>query len=149
MNHNTSEHRTYDYYPHEGLNLSKTLMSLVFPSFSTFVSTPTLNHCHKPRHPFFAKNFQIFGQCNKGFKGALERYMSKNESTKRQSKHKSSRIKHQTCYTCYDKGRLSKDCSKTQTLIHKIVNNNISLVEPKNDASTIKLISSPCDNPHA
>jgi hypothetical protein len=79
---------------------------------------------------------------------ALDKYMSKNESTKRQSKDKASRIKHQTCYICRDKGHLSKDCPKTQTFIHKLVN-NISHEEPKNDTSAIKMISSPCDSPHA
>jgi hypothetical protein len=74
--------------------------------------------------------------------------MSKNESTKRQSKDKASRIKHQTCYTCRDKCHLNKDCPKTQNFIHKVVN-NISHEEPKNDTSTIKMISSPCDSPHA
>jgi hypothetical protein len=71
--------------------------------------------------------------------------MSKNESTKKQSKDKTSRIKHQTCYTCHDKVHLSKDCPKTQTFIHKVVN-NISHMEPKNDPSTIKMISLPCDS---
>jgi hypothetical protein len=80
---------------------------------------------------------------------ALERYMSKNESTKRQCKDKVSRIKNQTCYTCHDKGHLSKDWPKSQTFIHKDVNNNISHVEPKYDTSTIKMISSPCDSPRA
>jgi hypothetical protein len=79
---------------------------------------------------------------------ALDKYMSKNESTKRQFKDKASRIKHQTCYTCRDKGHLRKDCPKTQTFIHKVVYNDISHVEPKNDTSTIKMISSPCDNSH-
>jgi hypothetical protein len=74
--------------------------------------------------------------------------MSKNESNKRQSKDNASRIKHQTCYTYRDKGHLSKDCPKTQIFIYKVVN-NISHVEPKNDTSTIKMISSPCDSPHA
>jgi hypothetical protein len=61
---------------------------------------------------------------------------------------KASRIKHQTCYICRDKDYLSKDYLKTQTFIHKVVT-NISHVEPKNDTSTIKMISSPCDSPHA
>jgi hypothetical protein len=74
---------------------------------------------------------------------------SKNGSTKRQSKDKESRIKHETCYTYRDKGHLSKDCPKTQTFIHKVVNNNISHVELKNDTSTIKMISLPCDSPCA
>jgi hypothetical protein len=77
----------------------------------------------------------------------LNKYMSKNESTKRQSKDKASRIKHQTCYSCRDNGHLSKDCPKTQTFVHKVVNNNISDVKPKNDTSTINMISSPCDSP--
>jgi hypothetical protein len=42
-----------------------------------------------------------------------------------------------------------KDCPKTQTFIHKVVYNDISHVEPKNGTSTIKMISSPCDNPRA
>jgi hypothetical protein len=67
----------------------------------------------KPEYPVSAENFRTSGQCNKGFKVALDKYMSKNESTKRQSKNKASRIKHQTCYTCRDKGHLSKDCPKT------------------------------------
>jgi hypothetical protein len=75
--------------------------------------------------------------------------MSKNESTKRQSKDKVSRIKHQTSYTCPDKGHLSKNCPKTQTFIHKVVSDDISHVRPKNHTSTIKMISSPCDSPHA
>jgi hypothetical protein len=73
--------------------------------------------------------------------------MSKSGSTKRQSKDKASKIKHQTCYTCRDKGHLSKDCPKTQTFIHKVVDNDISHVGIKNDTSTIKVISSPCDSP--
>jgi hypothetical protein len=77
---------------------------------------------------------------------ALDKYMSKNESIKRQSKNKASIIKHQTCYTCRDKGHLSKDCPKTQTFIHKIVNDNITHLRPKIDTSTIKVVSSPCDS---
>jgi hypothetical protein len=75
--------------------------------------------------------------------------MRKNESTKRQFKDKASRIKHQTCYTCHEKDHLSKDCPKTQTFIHKVINDGISHVGPKNDTNTIKMISSPCDSPHA
>jgi hypothetical protein len=76
-------------------------------------------------------------------------FISKNKSTKGQSKDKASRIKHQTCYTYHDKGHLSKDYPKTQTFIHKVVNDNIPLVEPKNDTSTTKVISSPCCSPRA
>jgi hypothetical protein len=96
-----------------------------------------------------AKNSRTSGQCNKGFKVALNKHMSKNESSKRQSKDKASRIKHQTCYTCHDKGHLSKDCSKTQTFIHKVVNVNIPYLGAENDTRTIKVISSPYDSPHA
>jgi hypothetical protein len=78
----------------------------------------------------------------------VQKYMSKKESTKRQSKDKASRIRNQTCYTCRDKDHLSKHCPKTQTFIHKVVNDNISHVEPKNNTSTIKMISSPYDSPH-
>jgi hypothetical protein len=92
------------------------------------------------------ENFKTSGQCNKGFKVALDKYMSKNESTKWQSKNKASRIKHQTCYTRRDKDHLSKNCPKTQTLIDKIVNDNIPHLRPKNDTSTIKVVSSPCDS---
>jgi hypothetical protein len=77
---------------------------------------------------------------------ALDKYMSKNESIKRQSKNKASRIKHQTCYTYRDKGHLGKDCPKPQTFIYKIVNDNITHLEPKMDTSTIKVVSSPCDS---
>jgi hypothetical protein len=73
--------------------------------------------------------------------------MSKNESTKRQSKNKASRIKHQTYYSYCDKGHLSKNCPKTQSFIYKVVKDNISQLEPKNDTSTIKVINSPYDNP--
>jgi hypothetical protein len=79
----------------------------------------------------------------------LERYMGKSGSNKRHSKDKENRIKYQTCYTCCDKGHLSKDCPKTQTLIHKVVNNDMSHVKSKNDISTIKMISSPCDSHRA
>jgi hypothetical protein len=96
-----------------------------------------------------AENFRTSGQCNKGFKVALDKHMSKNKSSKRQSKDKASRIKHQTCYTCHDKGHLSKDCSKTQTFIHKVVNVNIPYLGVENDTSTIKVISSPYDSLHA
>jgi hypothetical protein len=65
------------------------------------------------------------------------------------NKDKASRMKHQTCYTCRDKGHLSKDCPKAQTFIHKAVNNNKSHLEPKNDTSTIKMISSSCHSPCA
>jgi hypothetical protein len=78
---------------------------------------------------------------------ALDKHMSKNESNKRQSKNKASRIKHQTCYTCRDKGHLNKNCPKTQSFIHKIVNINISHLGTKNDTSTINVISSPYDSP--
>jgi hypothetical protein len=57
--------------------------------------------------------------------------------------------RHQTYYTCYDKGHLSKDCHKTQTFIHKVANNNLSHGKPKNDTNTIKMISSPCNSSHA
>jgi hypothetical protein len=67
----------------------------------------------KPKYPVLAENFRTSGQCKKGFKVTLDKYMSKNESTKRQSKNKASRIKHQTCYTYRNKGYLSKDCPKT------------------------------------
>jgi hypothetical protein len=100
----------------------------------------------KPEYPISAENFKTSGQCNKGFKVALDKYMSKNESTKRQSKNKASRIKHQTCYTYRDKCHLSKDCPKTQNFIYKIVNDNIIHLEPKINTSTIKVVSSPCDS---
>jgi phage-related tail protein len=79
---------------------------------------------------------------------ALDKQISKNESTKRQSKNKTSRIKHQTCYTCRDKGHLSKDYPKTQTFIHKTINDNIPHLGPKTDTSTIKMINSPYDSHH-
>jgi hypothetical protein len=99
----------------------------------------------KQEGPVLAENFRTSGHCNKDFNVAPERHMSRNESTKRQSKDKASRIKHQTSYTCHDKGHLTKDCTKTQTLIHNVVNNNISHMEPKNDNNTIKMISPPSD----
>jgi hypothetical protein len=101
----------------------------------------------KPDSPVSVENFRTYRQCKKGFKVALDKHMSKNGSTKRQSKDKVSRIKHQTCYTCCDKGHLSKDCPKTQNFIHNIVNDNISHVKPKNDTSTIKMTSSPYGSP--
>jgi hypothetical protein len=73
--------------------------------------------------------------------------MRKNESAKRHSKDKASSIKHQICYTCHDKGHLSKNYPKTQTFIHKFVKVNISHVELKNDISIIKMISSSCNSP--
>jgi hypothetical protein len=102
----------------------------------------------KSDSPVSSENSRTSRQCNKDFKVGLDKHMSKNKSTKRQSKNKTSRIKHQTCYTCRDKGRLSKDCPKTQTFTHKVVN-NISHVEPKNNTSTIKMISSSYDSPRA
>jgi hypothetical protein len=96
-----------------------------------------------------AENSKTSGQYNKGFKAALDKHMSKNESTKRQSKNKASRIKHQTCYTCLNKGLLSKDCPKIHTFIHKVVNDHIPHVGPNNDTSTIKVISSPYDSSRA
>jgi hypothetical protein len=92
------------------------------------------------------KKFKTSEQCNKGFKVVLDKYMSKNESTKRQSRNKASKIEHQTCYNCRDKCHLSKDCPKTQTFIHKIVNDNITHLGPKTDTSTIKVVSSPYDS---
>jgi hypothetical protein len=80
---------------------------------------------------------------------ALDKHMSKNESTKRQSTNKVSRMKYQTCYTCREKGHLTKDCPKTQSFIHKVVKANISHLVPKNDTSTIKMISSPYDSPRS
>jgi protein required for attachment to host cells len=95
------------------------------------------------------ENFRTLGQCNKGFKVALDKHMMKNESAKRHSKEKASRIKHQICYTCRDKGHLSKNYPKTQTFIHKVVKVNISHVELKNDISITKMISSSCNSHHA
>jgi hypothetical protein len=74
--------------------------------------------------------------------------MSINESTKKKFKNKVSRIKHQTCYTCRHKCHLSKDYTKTQTFILKDVNTNIPHLGPKNDTSTIMVISSPYDSHH-
>jgi hypothetical protein len=79
---------------------------------------------------------------------ALNKYMSKNESTKMHFKDKASRIKHQICYTCRDKGHLSKNCHKTQTFIHKTVKVIVSHVEPKNGTSITKMISSFCNSSH-
>jgi hypothetical protein len=78
---------------------------------------------------------------------ALDKHISKNKSTKRQSRNKVSRIKHQTCYTYCNKYHLSKDCPKTQSFIHKVVKANISHLGPKNNISTIKVISSSYDSP--
>jgi hypothetical protein len=103
----------------------------------------------KLEYPVSAENFRTSGQCNKGFKVALNNHMRKNKSAKRHSKDKASRIKHQICYTCRDKGHLSKNCPKTQTFIHKVVKFNISHVEPKNDTSITKMISSSCNSPRA
>jgi hypothetical protein len=100
----------------------------------------------KLEYPVSTENFKTSGQCNKGFEVALDKQMSKNKSTKRQSKNKESKIKHQTCYTYHEKGYLSKDCPKTQSFIHKIVKANISHLGPKNDTSTIKVISSSYDS---
>jgi hypothetical protein len=97
----------------------------------------------KPDYLVLAENSRISRQCNKGFKMALNKHMSKNRSSKRKSKDKASRIKHQTCYTCCDKGHLIKDCPKTQTFIHKVVNDNIPHLQLKNGTSTIQVISSP------
>jgi hypothetical protein len=102
----------------------------------------------KLEYPVSAENFRTLGQCNKGFKVTLNKHMRKNESAKRHSKDKASRINHQICYTCHDKGHLSKNCPKTQTFIHKVVKVNISHVEPKNDTSITKMISSSCNSPH-
>jgi hypothetical protein len=44
----------------------------------------------KSEYPVSIENFRTSRQCNKGFKVALDNYMSKNESTKRQSKNKAS-----------------------------------------------------------
>jgi hypothetical protein len=103
----------------------------------------------KPEYPVLIENFRTPGQYNKGFKVALNKYMGKNESVKRQSKNKASRIKHQICYTCRDKGHLSKDCPKTQTFIYKLVKVNLSHVEHKNDTSMTKMISSSYNSPRA
>jgi hypothetical protein len=94
------------------------------------------------------ENSRTSGQCNKGFKVALDKHMRKNKSIKMQSKNKASRIKHQTCYTCRNKGHLSNNCPKTQTFIHKVVNDSIPHLGPKNDTSTIKVISSSYDSTH-
>jgi hypothetical protein len=79
----------------------------------------------------------------------LNKRMRKNESAKRHSKDKASRMKHQICYTCRDKCHLSKNCPKTQTFIHKVVRINISHLNSKNDTSIIKMISSSCNSPRA
>jgi protein-arginine kinase activator protein McsA len=65
------------------------------------------------------------------------------------SKDKASRIKHQICYTCRDKGHLSKNYHKTQFFIHKIIKVYISHVKPKNDTSITKMISSSCNSHRA
>jgi hypothetical protein len=80
---------------------------------------------------------------------ALDKYMSKNGSILSYYKDEVSRIKHQIWYTCRDKDHLSKNCPKTQTFIHKVVKVNVSHVEPKNDTSVTKMVSSSCNSPHA
>jgi hypothetical protein len=50
----------------------------------------------KLEYLILAKKIRTSGQCNKVFKVALDKHMSKNESIKRQPKNKASRIKHQT-----------------------------------------------------
>jgi dynactin complex subunit len=102
----------------------------------------------KPECLVLTENPRTSEQCNKGFKVALNKHMSKNESVKRHSKDKASRIKHQICYTWRDKGHLSKNYPKTQTFIHKVVKVNISHVEHKNDTSITKMISSSCNSHH-
>jgi hypothetical protein len=57
----------------------------------------------KPDCPVLAENYRTSGQCNKVFKVALDKHMSKNKSNKRQSRNKTSKIKNKTCYTCCDK----------------------------------------------
>jgi hypothetical protein len=99
----------------------------------------------KLEYLILTENFRTSGQCNKGFKVTLNKYMRKNENAKRHSKNKTSRIKHQICYTCCDKCHLSKNCRKTQTFIHKVVKVNINHVKPKNDTSITKMISSSCN----
>jgi hypothetical protein len=103
----------------------------------------------KPENLVLAENLRTSAQCNKGSKVALNKHMSKNEGAKRHSKGKASRIKYQICYTCRDKGHLSKNCSKTQTFIHNVAKVNISHVEPKNDTSITKMISSSCNSHRA
>jgi hypothetical protein len=101
----------------------------------------------KSEYPVLTENFRTSGKCNKGFKVALNKYMGRNESAKRQSKNKASRIKHQICYTCRDKCHLSKDCPKTQTFIDKLIKVNLSHVESKNDTRITKMISSSYNSP--
>jgi hypothetical protein len=101
----------------------------------------------KSEYPVSIKNSRTSGQCNKGFKMSLDKHMRKNKSIKRQFMNKASIIKHQTCYIYRDKCHLSKNCPKTQSFIHNVVKANISHLGPKNDASTIKVISSPYDSP--
>jgi hypothetical protein len=48
----------------------------------------------KPDCSVSAENSKTSGQCNKGFKVALDKHMRKNESTKRQSKNKASNLLH-------------------------------------------------------
>jgi hypothetical protein len=57
----------------------------------------------KPEFLVSTEKFGTSGQCNKGFKVALNKHISNNENTKRQFEDKASRIKHQTCYTCHDR----------------------------------------------
>jgi hypothetical protein len=102
----------------------------------------------KPEYQVLAENSRTSRQSNKSFKVALDKHMSKNESIKRQSKNKGSRIKHQTCYTYRDKCHLSKHYPKTQIFIDKVANDSIPHLGPKNDTSTIKVISSSYDSTH-
>jgi hypothetical protein len=48
----------------------------------------------KPDNPILIKKIRTSVQCNKGFKVALDKSISNNESNKRQSKDKASKIKH-------------------------------------------------------
>jgi hypothetical protein len=45
------------------------------------------------------------------------------------------------------KCHLSKDCPKTRSFFHNVVKANISHLGPKNDTSTVKVISSPYNSP--
>jgi hypothetical protein len=100
----------------------------------------------KPKYLVLVENFRTSGQCNKGFKVALDKYMSKNESTKDNPRTKQVESSIELATLAVTKVTLVRIVLKLKLSFIRLSMIIYLTWDPKNETSTIKVVSSPCDS---